>query len=167
MASSRLSSPLCHPLFPSYHNPTIVSQIVMLSPHSKTLCVFFSLLNLLTYFPPSQLLQIPSLIISSVTKSLLCAKHDAQKFLLETFLDNTPPPSWAGHPFSVLPQQPAHPYQSPFPPYLTFHCVNGKPPQSWRRKWQATPVLLPGKSHGWSSLIGYSPWGCQELDTTE
>ena len=29
------------------------------------------------------------------------------------------------------------------------------------------PVLLPGKSHGWRSLAGYSPWGHQELDTTE
>ena len=28
-------------------------------------------------------------------------------------------------------------------------------------------VLLPGKSHGWRSLVGYSPWGCTELDTTE
>ena len=30
-----------------------------------------------------------------------------------------------------------------------------------------TPVLLPGKSHGWRSLVGYSPWGCEESDTTE
>ena len=37
----------------------------------------------------------------------------------------------------------------------------------WRRKWQSTPALLPGKSHGWRSLIGYSPWGCKESDTTE
>ena len=37
----------------------------------------------------------------------------------------------------------------------------------WRRQWQPTPVCLPGKSHGWRSLIGYSPWGCRELDTTE
>ena len=29
----------------------------------------------------------------------------------------------------------------------------------WRRKWQATPVFLPGKSHGQRSLVGYSPWG--------
>ena len=36
-----------------------------------------------------------------------------------------------------------------------------------RRQWQATPVLLPGKSHGWRSLVGCSPWGRQELDTTE
>ena len=32
--------------------------------------------------------------------------------------------------------------------------------------WHAT-VLLPGKSHGWRSLVGYSPWGCEESDTTE
>ena len=37
----------------------------------------------------------------------------------------------------------------------------------WRRKWQSTPVLLPGKSHGRRSLVGYSPWGRRESDTTE
>ena len=37
----------------------------------------------------------------------------------------------------------------------------------WRRKWQHTLVLLPGKFHGLRSLIGYSPWGHKELDTTE
>ena len=37
----------------------------------------------------------------------------------------------------------------------------------WRKKWQPTSVLLPGKSHGWRSLAGYSPWGCNELDMTE
>ena len=36
-----------------------------------------------------------------------------------------------------------------------------------RRKWQFTPVLLLGKSHGQRSLVGYSPWGCKELNTTE
>ena len=35
------------------------------------------------------------------------------------------------------------------------------------KKWQPTPVFLPGKSHGWRSLAGYSPWGCKESDTTE
>ena len=33
----------------------------------------------------------------------------------------------------------------------------------WRRKWQPTPVFLPGKSHGWRSLAGYSPLGLEEL----
>ena len=37
----------------------------------------------------------------------------------------------------------------------------------WRRKWHAIPVLLPGKSHGWRRLVGYSPWGRKESDTTE
>ena len=37
----------------------------------------------------------------------------------------------------------------------------------WRRKWQPTPVFLPGESHGWRSLVGYSPRGRKELDTTE
>ena len=37
----------------------------------------------------------------------------------------------------------------------------------WRRKWQPTPVLLPGKSHGQRSPVGYSPWGRKESDTTE
>ena len=37
----------------------------------------------------------------------------------------------------------------------------------WRRKWQPTPVFLPGESHGRRSLIGCSLWGRTELDTTE
>ena len=37
----------------------------------------------------------------------------------------------------------------------------------WRRKWQPTPVFLPGKSHRQKSLAGYSPWGRKESDTTE
>ena len=36
-----------------------------------------------------------------------------------------------------------------------------------RRQWHPTPVLLPGKSHGWRSLVGCSPWGRWESDTTE
>ena len=37
----------------------------------------------------------------------------------------------------------------------------------WRRKWQPTPVFLPGESQGWRSLVDYSPQGRKELDTTE
>ena len=46
-----------------------------------------------------------------------------------------------------------------------FNPWDGKIP--WRRKWKPTPVHLPGKSHGWRSLVGYSPWGHKELDMTE
>ena len=47
---------------------------------------------------------------------------------------------------------------SPFICYQVFH---------WRRQWHPTPVLLPGKSHGWRSLVGCSPWGRWGSDTTE
>ena len=47
-------------------------------------------------------------------------------------------------------------------PRVVFpQCLGG------RRRWHPTPVLLPGKSHGWRSLVGCSPWGREELDTTE
>ena len=36
-----------------------------------------------------------------------------------------------------------------------------------RRQWHSTPVLLPGKSHGWRCLVGCSPWGREESDATE
>ena len=37
----------------------------------------------------------------------------------------------------------------------------------WRRAWQPTPVFLPGECHGQRSLVGYSLWGCKQLDMTE
>ena len=37
----------------------------------------------------------------------------------------------------------------------------------WRRKWQPTPVFLPGESQGRGSLLGCRLWGCTELDTTD
>ena len=37
----------------------------------------------------------------------------------------------------------------------------------WRKKWLPTPVFLPGEFYGQRSLVGYSPWGCKELNTTE
>ena len=40
-------------------------------------------------------------------------------------------------------------------------------PSPRRRQWHPTPVLSPGKSHGRRSLVGYSPWGLKESDTTE
>ena len=45
-----------------------------------------------------------------------------------------------------------------------FNSWVGKIPQ--RRKWQPTPVFLPGESHGWKSLVGHSPWDLKELDVT-
>ena len=46
-----------------------------------------------------------------------------------------------------------------------FNAWVGKVP--WRRKWQHTPVFLPGESHGQRNLEGCSPWGRKEVDTSE
>ena len=46
-----------------------------------------------------------------------------------------------------------------------FNPWVGKIP--WRKKWQHTPVFLPGESHGQRSLAGYSPWGFKESDKTD
>ena len=47
--------------------------------------------------------------------------------------------------------------------YFYPHSIDEKR----RRRGHPTPVLLPGKSHGWRSLVGCSPWGRKESDTTE
>ena len=49
--------------------------------------------------------------------------------------------------------------------YTTFFCLSNL--LSQRRQWHPTPVRLPGKSQGQRSLVGCSPWGCYESDTTE
>ena len=60
-----------------------------------------------------------------------------------------------------------------FRPFCRFHIIyttsklESHQARSWRRQWQPTPVLLPGKSHGQRSLVGCSPWGHEESDTTE
>ena len=46
-----------------------------------------------------------------------------------------------------------------------FNPWVGKIP--WRRKWQLTSVFMPGESHRQTSLVGNSPWGRKESDTTE
>ena len=76
--------------------------------------------------------------------------------------------------FSMLLRVPPHPHpglQGPHHSSLNrelpaelFAIDQGFPR---RRQWHPTPVLLPGKSHGWRSLVGCSPWCCEESDTTE
>ena len=45
--------------------------------------------------------------------------------------------------------------------------IAGSYGSSQRRQWKPTPVILPGKSHGWRGLVGCSPWGHWESNTTE
>ena len=51
--------------------------------------------------------------------------------------------------------------------FSPFEFIPGSRNRIRRRRWHPTPVLLPGKSHGWRSLVGCSPWGCEESDMTE
>ena len=58
------------------------------------------------------------------------------------------------HPLLLLP---------PIPPSIRVFSNKSH----WKRKWQPTPVFLPGESHGQRSLAGCSPWGHRESDMTE
>ena len=51
--------------------------------------------------------------------------------------------------------------------YIYVYIIASKSYLYWRRQWHPTPVLLPGTSHGWRSLVGCSPWGRYKSDTTE
>ena len=78
---------------------------------------------------------------------------------------------WASHPKSPgfeEPQVPVYPHKVRRSPWYTWHCYLMMPTEHYqRRQSHPTPVLLPGKSHGRRSLVGCSPWGREESDTTE
>ena len=50
---------------------------------------------------------------------------------------------------------------------IMFSCLRVVFSPCYSFLWQPTPVFLPGESHGWRRLVGYSPWGHKELDMTE
>ena len=88
------------------------------------------------------------------------ARHEVV-FQLRTWIDNHEVPSWASRGLSG--KEPACQCRS-----FRRHRFNpwvGMIP--WNRKWQPTPVFLPGKFHGQRMLAGYVPWSCKELDRTE
>ena len=58
-------------------------------------------------------------------------------------------------------------YYSEFSLGASNHFCNKVEYDHWRRQWHPTPMLLPGKSHGWRSLVGCSPWGRWGSDMTE
>ena len=51
--------------------------------------------------------------------------------------------------------------------YNLINIINIAIFMHWRRKWQPTPVFLPGESQGQRSLVGCRLWGCTESDMTE
>ena len=91
---------------------------------------------------PRSAFQLPiNIIFGKLTNSLICLG------------------SWASQVAPVVKNPPANAGDVGFDPWV------GKIP--WRRKWQPTPGFLPGASHGRRSLVGSSPWGHKESDTTE
>ena len=74
------------------------------------------------------------------------------------------PPPWA---FYLR----CHGVLSAFPPLsldlFSFFFLAMLHSLCWRRKWQPTPVFLPGESQGQGSLVGFHLWGHTESDTTE
>ena len=71
---------------------------------------------------------------------------------------------WSGLPYSPpgdLPDPGIEPASLKSPALVSVFFT------TWRRKWQPTPIFLPGEFHGQRSLVGCSPWGGKELDMTE
>ena len=66
-----------------------------------------------------------------------------------------------------MPEALSQPGEEGFSLLQPFSHLSGNRNKPRRRQWHPTPVLLPGKSHGWRSLVGCSPWGRQESDRTE
>ena len=78
---------------------------------------------------------------------------------------SAPPPFPS--PSSLSPPPPPHPPLGASSQCGDLYFLTLSAGLNRRRRWHPTPVLLPGKSHGRRSLVGCSPWGCQELVTTE
>ena len=71
---------------------------------------------------------------------------------------NRPPPWW-------MSDRLASPLKCHWGAHRVLHFSSSS--DTWRRRWwHPTPVLLLGKSHGWRSLVGCSPWGLEESDMT-
>ena len=77
--------------------------------------------------------------------------------LLQTLL--TEPPTYPGLPWWLSGKESACNAGDPA-------SIPGLGRSPWRRKWPHTPVFLPGESHGWRSLVGYSLWGHKESNPT-
>ena len=63
---------------------------------------------------------------------------------------------------SLLTELQGKPYSTGYSSINVLHSLG-----AWRRQWHPTQVLLPGKSHGQRSPVGFSPWGREESNTTE
>ena len=84
-------------------------------------------------------------------------REDNEQSDLTTYLPTMQASEW----MQAAPQSPKIP-----PLGIAPFCERGMK-VIWKRKWQPSPVFLPGEFHGQRSLAGYSPWGRKESNTTE
>ena len=89
--------------------------------------------------------------------SLVVASLFFKIFYFEIIIDSSPWMEEPGGLQSVGSQRVGHNWATSLSFYSSF----------WRRKWQPTPVFVPGESHGQRGVVGYSLWGCKESDTTK
>ena len=68
---------------------------------------------------------------------------------------------------TILKKEVGYPLSKPVGTNVVQNLISDSRKVMWRRKWQPTPVFLPGESCGWRSLVGCRPWGRTESDTTE
>ena len=114
-----------------------------------------------------------SLCLSGGTDGRIATESLEEKFIQRLMLGNVMPeppshcspelPCTLGPPRWQQWQRTRQPVQET--QEMRVQSISGRAPGV--RKWQPTPVCLPEKSHGWRSLVGYSPRGRKELDTTE
>ena len=106
-------------------------------------CVYPWPIHVDVWQKPSQYCNYPK--IKNKLKKISCCKVN-KSMAFSTSHDVQPPPLSSSRIFSSLPKETPCPL-STLPPHLR------------RRQWHPTPVLLPGNSHGWRSLVGFSPRG--------
>ena len=106
-----------------------------------------------------------SVLLSSSATQVLCSSLQLEAFLSHSIKPQVSPLSSAKSPFllNLICSSPNMCYH--LAGYVFLFLLWSSLPTKWRRKWQLTPLFLPGEYHGQRSLAGHSPWGQKESQT--
>ena len=151
--------PLCSHLLPSPHHSLLSSPSCLLAAPATSLglCIVVSLPGL-QILPDIQLALNLTFLRFLLTETIPDHSISNRHFLTSVALLNSLPYCIFLHSTNLV----CHHI------YLTYFLLHLSPPLTGEgRRWHRIPVLLPGKSHGRRSLVGCSPWGHEESDTTE
>ena len=159
----------------------MVSSILSFLLSLLLLCLVFSLrfsclLLLLLFSMTSFYLLLTMSIVKSLSHVRLFATPWTVACQAPPFMGLSRQEYWSGLPFPSPGDLP-DPGIEPGAPALEADTLPSEPPGKssismsilfqQRRRWHPTPVLLPGKSHGWRNLVGCSPWGRKEAEKTK